>query len=557
MDENEGQPCGHDPFEFLDSRMTFTVQLFFILFKKNPAKDNGMYRLLLSGKQVNLRSALFICLFCIGCSGAASFQESFLPGLDADAYLLPTDLLFRKDLETGSYRLPGDTPSARLFKENSLSIPLVFDGFSPRSHYYVPVPCNLREDLIPEKESDTLFLYDMSYRRRVPITVRYRNAQNCGLIVRPRMPLDMDRTYALVLLNSYIWQDRLHQPSSLGRLFDRLRKERDDTPELEAMAANFGLRARETRLVLDQLRADGIAPSRILRLGIAVVRSAGGMYGPYFAMLRRYQIEEHAEIDSVKRLGPGLYSFQIELREACSGTPCRLNPVAGPGILAPPSAGSGSKVEREVLIRFPQKPARTVMWMEDAESNPERNRVLFDMRIFSQVSEDASVALAMFLRPRGRDVNERLASIIEKNAVSRLLQSYSIEELRSCAEQRHCKLQHRPVRRPLLQLCLTDGDCAASAALDPEVSAVILPVVDDGLPGAAFENGRLPARNHILASYARDLREDILSLDMSRQMMKSKRLPYIDKKMHVTENLFNRRQYESLMEFINGSMDSR
>src|SRR5690606_22306845 len=136
---------------------------------------------------------------------------------------------------------------------------------------------------------------------------------------------------------------------------------RDDTPELEAMAANFGLRARETRLILDQLRADGIPSSRILRLGIAVVRSTGGMYGPYFAMLRRYQIEEQAEIDSVKRLGPGLYSFQIELREACSGTPCRLNPVAGPGILAPPSAGSGSKVEREVLIRFPQKPARTVM----------------------------------------------------------------------------------------------------------------------------------------------------------------------------------------------------
>lgn len=545
------------PFGLLDIRMTFKVQLFFMLFKKIPAKGIGMCPLLLSGKHVNLRPVLFICLFCIGCSGAASFQESFLPGLDVDAYLLPSDLLFKIDLKTGSCRLPGDTPSARMIKENSLSIPLVFDGFSPRSHYYVPVPCNLREDLIPEKESDTLFLYDMSYRRRVPITVRYRNTQNCGLIVRPRMPLDMDRTYALVLLNSYIWQDRLHQPSSLGRLFERLRKERDDTPELEAMAANFGLRARETRLIVDQLRADGIAPSQILRLGIAVVRSAGGMYGPYFAMLRRYQIEEQAGIDSVRKLGPGLYSFQIELRKACSGTPCRLNPVAGPGILAPPPSGTGPKVKRNVLIRFPQKPARAVMWMEDAESNPERNRILFDMRIFSQISEDASVALAMFLRPRGRNVNERIASIIEKNAVSRLLQSYSIVELRSCAEHRHCKPEHRPVRRPLLQLCLTDGDCAASAALDPEVSAVILPVSDDGLPGATFENGRLPSKDRILAGYARDLREDILSLAISRQMMKSKRIPYIDKKMHVTENLFNRRQYQSLMEFINGSMDKR
>jgi hypothetical protein len=486
MDENEGLPCGHDPFEFLDSRMTFTVQLFFISFKKFAAKHITIHRLFLSEKRGNNRSLMFAFLFVVNCSGAASFQEGLLPGFDTDAYLLPTDLLFKKDLETGSYRRPGDTVSARLFKENALRIPLVFDGFSPRSHYYIPAPCNLREDLIPEKESDALFLYDMSYRRRVPVSVRYRNAQNCGLIVRPRMPLDMDRSYALVLLNSYIWQDRLHQPSSLGRLFDRLRKERDDTPELEAMAATFGLRARETRQVLDQLRADGIPSSRILRLGIAVVRSAGGMYGPYFAMLRRYQIEEHAEIDSVRRLGPGLYSFRIELREACSGTPCRLNPVAGPGILMPSSTGTGSKVEREVLIRFPGKPARAVMWMEDAESNPERNRVLFDMRVFSQVSEDASVVLAMLLRNRTGDVNERLASIIEKNAVSRLLQSYSMEELRSCAEHRHCKPQRRPVRRPLLQLCLTDGDCAASAALDPEVSGVILPVVDDGLPGAAF-----------------------------------------------------------------------
>lgn len=518
--------------------------LFFeIAYSKNPWSRSGLL-----AENFNRSSVLLICMLFAACSGAASFQDSLLPVLDADAYLLPSDLLFRKDLETGGYRLPADTVSALPLKDSALQIPLVFDGFSPRSLYYIPLPCDLREDLIPEKDFDGLFLYDMSYRRRVPVSIRYRNKQNCGLIVRPRRVLEMDRTYALVVLNSYVWQDRLHQPKSLGRLFDRLRSEREDTPELEALAASFGLRARETRQVLDQLRLEGIPSSRILRLGIAAVRSIGGLYGPYFAMLRRYQLEEDAEIVSMTRFGPGLFRLHIRLRSACSETPCRLQPVAGPGVLAPSLMRKGPMLDREVLIRFPENPARAFLWLEDADAKIERNRMIFEMPVFSQIAEDAQVVIAMFLRTGTSSVNDRIASIIEKNAVSRLLQSYQIEELQACKER--CRPQKQTRRMPVLQLCLTEGDCAASAALDPEISAVILPVVDDELPRVKFENGRLPSRQQIIAGYARDLCEDLLSLELSRQMMMSKRIPFMQKKVHVTENLFHRSQYESLIEFI-------
>ncbi len=536
----------HVPFDLLDSRMTFTVQLFF----------PGMQKILRSGtgflQTVRCRVGfLFVLLspFFQSCTGAASFQEGLLSAFSEEAFLLPTDLLFEKDLETGSYRLPATTASARPLRQNALRYPLVFDGFSPRSHLYVPVPCGLREDLIPEQDSHALFLYDMSYRHRVPVTVRYRNRQNCGLVVRPRRPLAMDRTYALVVLQSYVWQDRLQQPYKLERLFERLRSTIRDIDDLDPMAEPFGLRARETRLALDLLRREGISSRRILRLGIFIVRSKGGLYGPYFAMLRRYQLTEKARIESVKQLDRGLYRITVSLRRPCSGGPCQLEPVFGPGILVPSEGRQGSMVERDVLVRLPEAGARRFMWMETLEDTEEKNRKLMSMPIFSRLSDEGSVALAVLLQPRSADVNERIANLLEKNSISRLIRSFRIEELNHCVKQERCMPSAQVLSGPLMQLCLTKGDCTASAALDTEVGYAILPV-DDELHRPVFDDGRLPDRDRIVADYARDLREDLFSIDLCQKYMKANAIPAMKKKVHVMRNIFNRNQYRALVRFI-------
>lgn len=102
---------------------------------------------------------------------------------------------------------------------------------------------------------------------------------------------------------------------------------------------------------------------------------------------------------------------------------------------------------------------------------------------------------------------------------------------------------------PLMQLCLTKGDCAASAALDTEVGYAILPV-DDELHRPVFEDGRLPDRDRIVADYARDLREDLFSIDLCQKYMKANTIPAMTKKVHVMRNIFNRNQYQALVKFI-------
>lgn len=476
-------------------------------------------------------------------SKSATFHDRFLPNTDGEAYLMPTDLLFQQNIVSPGFRRPSN--SAVEFLDQARLEPFAYDGFSPLAAFFVPFPCDIREDFIPAQQSSSLFLYDISHRQRVDIWVRYRNFENCGLIIQSKQPLLMDRIYAIVILKSYLWQNRVEQSERQKQLFDRLSRTWQDTPELEESCSRYGLRPRETRQALSVLREIGIGSSQILRLGIAAIRSQGGLYGPYYAIERRYQLSRPIKQVMSEKLSSSLIRLRFLISDPCDDQPCRISPVYGPGILSPMTEPSFRTVEREVLIRLPQNQKQSMLvWVEPAQSHQNQNRDFFNMAIFSKLSNSANSILAMQIRPNTNQSSDRIAAILEKAAISNYLKFVSFDDLGQISI-------HSQKLLPIAQLCFTDYDCAASAALDQSVEAIILPKESDfELKRPTFGDGRLPSRNQILKQYASQLSNDLLSDELSRQRMREPILPKMQKQIHVTTNLLDSAKFDELVKFL-------
>lgn len=486
---------------------------------------------------------VFALLFTECRSKSASLNDQLLLNNDSEAYLLPTDLLFDSNIVSPGFRRP--STSAVEFLNRALNEPFVYDGFSPLSAFFMPISCDIREDLIPDQQSSSLFLYDVSHRQRVGIWIRYRNHENCGLIVQPKQPLVMDRTYALVMLKSYLWQGKVEQSERQKQVFDRLNQTWQDTKELEASCNRYGLRARETRQALSVLREIGIGTSEILRLGISVVRSQGGLYGPYFAIERRYQLNQPIKSVKSEKIGTNLLRLKFTIADPCDQQPCRISPVYGPGILSPLTEPNFKTIEREILIRLPEtKEPKAIIWIEPAQWLPSKNREFFNMSIFGKLSNSADAILAMQIRPKTEQISDRISAIIEKAAISRYLKSITLNDQMKISYNLQKQL-------PIAQLCFTDYDCIASAALDQSVNAVILPMeVDFEVKRPVFGDGRLPNRNQILKLYANQLSNDLLSNELNRQRIKEPILHQIKKKYHVTTDILNSNQFNELVKFL-------
>lgn len=522
--------------------MSLFVQLFFLRFRKFLPSVFG-----------------FILVQCG--SGAATLQES--PPLFSSAgetFLLPTDLYFKKDLASPGYRTPDETTSSgRLLAAAAHEDPFVYDGYSPRSPVFVPIPCNLRDDLLPARgPTDAIVVLDISHRRSIPFHVRYRNHSNCGLVVQAAQSLDMDAVYAVVILSSYIWEGRLKASAGLKDILEDCLRMKESTAELERRASLFGLRPRDTKLALEALRDMGMSQSRILRMGVFAVRSRGGLYGPFFAIRERYLLSAEPVLRRVEeRPAPGggrLLSLRVSLRDPC-GEPCRLMPPYGPGILA----GTPTRKEREseisLLLRFPDRPPQGVLWIEGAEATASKNEKLMDMPVLARLSRDASVILAMI--PEIPPVNPagRTAAILSKIALSRVLSSdtAAMNHLLECATGKGCPGVLRPSGdgQGVAQLCFLEGDCTASAFLDPYVERAILPFdIKSDLSRPRFEDGALPSRETILKGYVRDLREDLFASDLYRKWAEHSTFAPTRKEIHVTRNIFSMEQYEELVKFV-------
>lgn len=524
-------------------------------------------QLFFSGAGKFLAPILAIVLVLSCSSGGAELLDEHRPRLSGGwGGTFPSDMLFKRDLSAAGNRLPdaGHSAGPHLLLA-AQSDPYVIDGFSPRTPIYVSLPCDLREDRIPDRGPfEGLHLLDISRGHSVPFYVRYRNRERCGLALQPMHPLDMDHVYAVFVMASSVWQGRVAESRELRDVLDECARSGDPSSETERRSGLFGLRPREARQAVEALRQQGMSTSQVLRAGVFAVRSRGGLYGPFFAIQQRYALAGPPVVrrSEVTRLPDGvLLTLRMIVRDVCEKDPCRIVPVSGPGILAAPRSAGERDRELTVLLRVPGGQRSRVVWVEGPERTAEENARFFALPLLGRLARDVGAILAMVPARPGLTVEERTASLIHKMAFSRYLSAASSPGswIDVCAGQGGCSGPIHPddARTGMGQLCLRQGDCYASAVLDPYVEQVVVPNRETSwMTRHPFADGALPARDIILREMVRDLREDLFSPDLLAKWAESGSFRRLARETHVTKNIFSPQQYDELVEFMRRSKSS-
>lgn len=401
-------------------------------------------------------------------------------------------------------------------------------------------------------------MLDLSRGNSVPFYVRYRNRERCGLALQPMHPLDMDHVYAVFVLSSPVWQGRVAEVRELRELLDDCARPRDPTSETERRSALFGFRPREARQAVEALRQQGLSTAQVLRLGIFAVRSRGGLYGPFFAIQQRYALAgppvvRRSEVAILP--DAALLTLRVMVRNACASDPCRIVPVSGPGILAPPAKTGESDGDITVLLRVPLGAHDRVMWVEGPEANAEGNARFFALPLLGRLARDTGTILVMIPGRTGPRVEDRTAALILKTALSRYLSGGKAlgPWMADCTGKAGCAgpMHDHGNEAGLSQLCFRVGDCYASAFLDPRVDRVILPgPLRSLMTRPPFADGALPPREVILRDMVSELREDLFSPDLFAKWLEAGSFRSFTKETHVTKNIFSPQQYEELVEFM-------